>query len=216
MVNSRHAFSLVELMLVAALTAFLTAAVFGLLGNAQTNFFNADASIDLRNSMRLASEKISMELRNTGYKSAVPQFSILDNTGVGGSDIIRFSIPILCTTTATLLDSSGNPAYWGAPKTWGCDASTCMDANNNCAIQEYKYVQYALNSSNQLERKILDTVLGTVSGTTTIVGQNITNLQATISSNQMTVILSGQKISAVKKTLTMSYTNKVFLNNFGG
>lgn len=207
---------MVELLVVLAIMTIAITGIFNMLGSARSTFFNADAAIDLRNSLRQASERISLEMRNTGYQGGTARFTILDGQGTGGSDIIRFSIPVICTSSGTLLDATGSPAYWGAPLTWGCDSSSCMDANDDCSTLEYKYVQYSLNASNQLERAVLDTALTTVNNSTTIMGQNIVDLQASAVGDQITFTLSGQKVSAVRKTLTLNFTNKVFINNFGG
>jgi len=207
---------MVELLVVVAIFSLVTAGIFNLLVGAQSTFFNTDAGIDLRNSLRLASEKMSLEMRNTGYQGGVAQFTILDNQGTNGSDILRFAVPVICNSAGILLDASGNPAYWGAPLTWGCDASSCMDADNNCATVEYKYVKYALNAANQLERSVLDANLLTVANSTTVIGQDIIDLQASAAGNEITFTLSGQKMSVLRRILTVNFTNKVFVNNFGG
>ena len=203
------------------LLVFVMAAVFGLLGQAQSSFYTADTGIDLRNSLRLASEKIALELRNTGYQSNVAQFTITDGAGSNSSDSIRFSVPILCSASSTLLDSvNGNPSYWGAPLTWGCNSYTCMDANGDCSTLEYKYVQYAINSSSQLERKVLSTGLTTVNGSTTIAGNDITNFQVSVDQSPgtrvITFVLTGQKKSPTGRIVTATYSNDVLLNNLGG
>lgn len=204
------------MLVVLAISTFVVIAVFGLLNNARSSFFNQDAAIDLRNGMRNAAERMSLEMRQTGHQATVAQFAILAGQGTGGSDIIRFSIPILCSATSTLLDGNGNPAYWGAPLTWGCDAHTCMDANASCAALEYKYVQYAINASNQLERKVLDGALATVNNSTTIIGQHITNMTASVNGFIITLTLTGQKTSAANRVISAVYTNKFLLNNTGG
>ena len=218
MVRRLKGFSMVELLFAVAILSFVMAAIFGLLGNAQMSFFNSDTEIDLRNSLRLSSEKIALELRNTGYKSNVAQFSLLDGQGLGSSDILRFSVPVLCSSSSTLLDANGNPSNWGAPLTWGCNSYTCMDANGDCTIQEYKYIQYAINASNQLERKVLDTNANAVNGGTTVVGNYITNFQISLSNDthMITVVLTGQKKSGTGKLITLTYTSDVLLNNLGG
>lgn len=217
MAKNNRGLSLAELLVSLTIVTFCFAVIFSLLGNANSSFFNADANIDLRNSLRLASDKLSTELRNTGYKSNVAQFAIVDGNGPNNSDTIRFAIPILCTNTmTTILDVNGNPAYWGAPLTWGCNSSSCMDADNSCLIQEYRYIQYSLNNSNQLERKVLDGSLATVANSTTIMGQDIINFQASITGAEFTITLTGQKVSSVKKTLTATYTSNVLINNQGG
>lgn len=213
-----HGLTIMELMVVAGLFAFVLSAVLGLLGNAQTSFFTADAAIDVRNNLRNASERIAMELRNTGYQGGVGQFTLSDNSGTGGSDIIRFSIPVLCSSTSTLLDANGNPAYWRAPLTWGCNSYTCMDADGSCATVEYKHIQYLINASNQLERRVLNNALAVVNGSTTVVANNISNFQITLSADTriITFVLTGQKTAPTGRVVTATYGNDVLLNNLGG
>lgn len=216
--DKEKAFSLIEMLFVTAIFIFVVIAVFSLLGNAQSSFFNSDTATDVRNNLRIASEKISLELRNTGYQSNTAQFTIQDSAGYGNSDIIRFSMPILCSSTSTLLDTNGNPSYWGAPLNWGCNTYTCMDANGSCSTLEYKYVQYEINSSNQLIRKILDGSFATVSNSSSIITQNISNMQISLSvdTHMMTIVLSGVKTSPNGKTVTVTHASDVLLNNLGG
>jgi hypothetical protein len=148
----------------------------------------------------------------------VAQFTITAGASASVPDVIRFSIPILCSSASTLINSSGVPANWGAPLTWGCNSYTCMDANGNCGTLEYKHVQYSLNASNQLERKVLNAALGVVNSSTTVLGNNISNFKVALSQDtrMMTVTLTGTKTSVVRKTLTTIFTRKVLLNNLNG
>ncbi len=216
-VKNKRGLSLMELMVAMGIMSFCLVVIFNLLGNANSSFFNADTNIDLRNTLRLASDKMTTELRNTGYSSNVAQFAILTGSGTNGSDIVRFAIPILCTSTmTTILDGNGNPAYWGAPLTWGCNASSCMDADNDCSVQEYRYIEYSLNNSNQLERKVLDGTLTAVTNGTSIIAQNIINFTISLTGTEFTIVLTGQKVSSVSTTITSTYTSKLLINNQGG
>jgi hypothetical protein len=213
--NHKRGIGIFELIVAMGIVSFCLAVIFSLLGNAQSSFFNADTNIDLRNTLRVASDKMTSELRNTGYKGGVAQFAILTGSGTNGTDIIRFAIPILCTSTmTTILDGNGDPAYWGAPLTWGCNTSSCMDADNDCSIQEYRYIQYSLNASKQLERKVLNSALTTVS--TTIMATDIIDFDVSLTNEKFTITLTGQKISPVKNTLTAVYTSILLINNQGG
>ena len=211
-------FTMAELLVTAAILSFVLLVVFGLLAAAQSSFFTMDTGTDLRNNLRLSAEKIASELRNTGYQSASAQFTILDGSGTNNSDIIRFSIPVLCSAASTLLDANGNPSYWGAPLSWGCNTYTCMDANADCSTLEYKYVQYSINASNQLERKILNTAFNTVANSTTIVGNDISDMQITQSADTHVIsfVLTGLKKSQTSRMVTVTFSQDVLLNNLGG
>ena len=214
--KTESGFSLVELLIVTAIFAFVFISFFSLLSVAQSNFFNVDTGIDIRNNLRMASEKMALELRNSGYQGGVAQFSLLAGQGTGGSDIVLFSVPILCSSTSTLLNTNGVPANWGAPLTWGCNSYTCMNNINSCAALAYKYVQYSINGSSQLQRQVLDGGLNVVAGSTTIIGNNIANLTTSVNANIITLTLTGQQFSVVGRTLTATYTNQVLLNNANG
>lgn len=211
---NRSGFSMVELLVTTVLFAFMTGAVFGLLGAANGNFFNADTSIDVRNTLRVASDKILSEVRNTGYQAGAPQFTI--SAAVSGSNSIQFSVPVVCSSSGFVLNSSGNPAYWGAPLTWGCTTSSCMDANNSCSTLEYKFIRYSRNGSNAILREVLDASSNVVA--TTTIARNITALLFTLSQDgkMITVSMTGQQTSSVNKVITESFTNKVLLTNADG
>jgi prepilin-type N-terminal cleavage/methylation domain-containing protein len=230
--KTKRGFTLVEALVATAIFAFVFISFFNLLSVAQTNFFNIDANFDLRNSLRQASEKIALELRNSGYQNGVAQFALLSGQGTKNSDIIRFSVPILCSSTSTLLNTNGVPAAWGAPLFWECYGNysyKCMNNVDSCATLAYKYVQYSIAASTNryspfiLQRQVLDSALNVVSGSTTNIGttnisSNIVNLKTSLSADGhiITFTLTGQKRSPAGRTLTVTYTNEVLLNNVNG
>jgi prepilin-type N-terminal cleavage/methylation domain-containing protein len=211
--DPRQGFSLVEIMVAMAISIALIAIVYGLLGNAGSLFYTADARMDLRSSIRLGMHKMVRELSQTGYNDAgVVQFSILDNSGVNGSDIIRFSIPVLCSSTATYLNASGDAANWGATTQWGCTTVACADTDDTCTTTEYKYIQYSMNNAGKLVRSTLDPFLA-VKATQTL-AENITGLQFSLAGTRMlTVTLTGQKMSQVQRPLSLSASETVLLMN---
>jgi hypothetical protein len=191
----------------------VTGVLYGLLARAQFAFQDSEATIKLRNELRLLTQKIDMELRQSGYDSTgTPQFSIQYGAGINGSDILQFSVPVICQTNATLLDASGNPAYWGATIKWGCTTPDCADANNSCASVEYKYIQYALNGSGQVIRSVLNPLLNTVS--TQALAEDITGFQVSVAETRMmTLDISGQRMSTTRRVITASVAETVRLMN---
>lgn len=207
---------MVELLIVIAISAFMMTGIFTTLMTGQATWFTADTSIELRNNIRIGNEKIARELRESGFNSAgTAQVTIVDGGGAGSSDLLRFSIPALCNSGTALLDSSGNVANWGAPLTWGCTTSSCMDADNSCATVDYKYIQYEVTSANQLVRKVLSPALTVVAETT--VALNITDMQITQSAdnNVVTIQLSAQKTSPLRKLITLTKSLDIYLRNRG-
>lgn len=221
--KARSGFSLVELLIVTAIFAFVFVSFFYLLSVAQSNFFNIDANIDIRNNLRMASEKIALELRNSGYQGAAAQFSLISGGSPTTPDTIRFSVPILCPSTETtlttlspLLNTNGVPANWGAPLVWGCTSYTCLNNVSNCTTSNYTYIQYSINASSQLQRQVLNNGLAVVAGSTTIIANDIVNLKTSLTSNVITFTLTGRQLSMVGRTLAATYTNQVLLNNING
>lgn len=198
MVKGRKGFSMAELLVSVAILVFLMTVIFGLLAAAQSAFNNADAGIQLRTVFRNAGQKMSWELARSGYDaSAAAQFTISAGAGANGSDVIRFSVPVACDSTSSFLDSSGNPARWGAFLTWGCSTVACSDPDGSCATVEYKYIQYALNANGAIIRSVLSPSLGVV-GTPVIIADNITDLHfsTTGGTSGLTFTITGQKKSA--------------------
>ena len=215
-VRNEHGFSFAEMMVVVAIASFMMAGLFTIFITGQSTWFTADASMDSRDNIRVASEKIARELHESGFDSAgTYQVTILDGAGANATDILRFSIPVLCQSNTSILDASGNVAYWGAPLTWGCTTSSCMDADNTCGTVEYKYIQYEVNSSNQLVRKALSPALAVVRQDT--IALYITNFQVTKSADQnvVTLQLTAQKQSGMHRTVSLTKSLDVYLRNRG-
>lgn len=214
MVRGRRGFSMAELLVSVALLIFLTSVIFGLLAAAQSSFYNADAGIQLRTIFRNAGQKMSWELARTGYDENLnPQFTISTGTGVNGSDVIRFSVPVPCDSTSAFLDASGNPERWGAFLTWGCNTTSCSDPDLDCNTVEYKYIQYALNADGSIVRSVLSPYLGVVG--TTVIADDITDLRfaTTAGTSGVTFSMTGQKKSASGMMVTESTAQTVrFMN----
>ncbi len=213
-VNRCHGFAMVELLVAVAITVFLTAVIFGLLAASQGAYQNAEAGIQLRNIFRQASPKMSWELSHTGYDGGgAAQFTISAGAGANGSDTIRFSVPVSCDASLSLLNTSGDPAHWGAYLTWGCDQTSCADSDGNCTTVEYKYIQYALNTNGQIIRSVLNATATNTVGTQ-IMAEKITALHfATSGTNALTFSFSGQIKSGVGRMLTDTMSQTVRLMN---
>lgn len=205
-----------ELLVVLGISSFMLVGIFGALLTGQATWFSADASIELREGVRSAAQKIARELRESGFDAAaVYQITIGDGTGTNGTDTLRFSMPVLCNSATSVLNASGDIAYWGAPLTWGCTSSTCMDADDVCNTVEYKYVQYEINSSSQLIRKVLNPALTVVRQE--VISSNIIDMQVTKSADQnvVTIQLTAQKQSGMHRMINLTKSVDVFLRNRG-
>ncbi len=214
--RNQNGMSMVEILMTVAIMSFLIMVVFGILINSQRAYHTADADIDLRNQLRIAIEKLSSELRNTGLDGAGnAQYTVFDGAGAFSTDTIRFSMPIYCSATSSFLDASGNPSYWGAPLNYGCNSYTCMDQNGDCSTLEYKYLWYMVDGNNQLLRIVANAAGATVAST--VVARNISNLQATVSNDgtSITYTITASKLSAMRTTATVTLTETVNLMNRG-
>ncbi len=208
-------FSLIEMFVVVSiLTAMITGVSF-ILSAGQTAWFNTDTAIELQDGLRKAFAKMSRELQESGRdKNGNMQVTIFDGSGPNGSDIIRFSMPILCQAGGNVIDANGDVANWGAPLTWGCTSSSCMDADNDCLTRDYRFIEYQI-VNNQLIRRVLDN--GTTPVRQDTIARNMVNLQATLSGDQnlLSVNLTAQQNTVVNRTLNASTNIDIYFRNRG-
>lgn len=134
---TQRGFSLVELLVVALIFSMITAAGSMLFVAGQQAWALVDTQIILQDQLRTTLQRLSYELQESGQdESAVLKVTIFDNTGVGGSDILRFSVPI-CPCGISPMDGDGDVYYWGAPLTWGqsgCFPEYTVQGNGKVAI----------------------------------------------------------------------------------
>ncbi|HOW35917.1 MAG TPA: type II secretion system protein [Candidatus Omnitrophota bacterium] len=209
-------FTLFETLVSVSIFAIAVTGVFLLLLAGQSTFFNAGTSIEAQQSLRMALVKVTRELQESGIdNNGVSQVTILQGAGPNGTDILRFSMPVICHSGDSVINSSGDVAHWGAPLTWGCTSSSCMDADNDCMTLDYKYVEYSKNAQNELIRKVLNNGGGTVRED--LVAQDILDFQAAKSTDEKTVTLqmSTQKKSVVNRVVGASTSTEIYLRNRG-
>ena len=213
-IAEQKGFSLVELMVVMFILLIVVGGSFMILSSGQSAWFTTDTSIQVEENLRQGLGRLTRELSESGLdKNSILQMAITDNGGVNNSDILKFSIPVVCQTGASVMDANGDVAYWRAPLTFGCMGSSCMDADNDCNTVDYKSLEYEMNSSNQLIRRVLNAVDGLVRQD--IVARNINDFQATLSADQkvVTLVLTGQANSPLNRVVTASKTVDVKLRN---
>ncbi|OGX26854.1 MAG: hypothetical protein A3D10_05505 [Omnitrophica WOR_2 bacterium RIFCSPHIGHO2_02_FULL_48_11] len=206
---TKRGFNIVELMVVTFIMTMIIGGSFMVLSSGQSAWFLTDSSIQLEENLRQGMTRMTRELAET----TSAQLTLTDNGGVGGSDILKFSIPVVCQNNVSVIDIGGNVAYWRAPLTWGCTSSTCMDADNDCNTIDYKFLEYRLNNSNQLVRHVLNNAGGLVRED--VVARNMTNLQATLDAGQeiLTLVLTAQATSVTNRVVTTSKTIDIRFRN---
>jgi prepilin-type N-terminal cleavage/methylation domain-containing protein len=210
----RAGFTLIELMIVVALLTFLIASTYNTFLTGQSLWTKVDRSIELEENLRQAFDRITPELSMSGHdKQGFFQVWLGDNGGAGGSDILRFSIPVVCQTGGNIVDAEGNAAHWGAPLTWGCSQPSCMDQDNNCDTVEYKYIEYRLNDRHQLVRRVLDYSQQPVHEE--VVASRIADFQTEPNFNQrvLTLTLKAETNLLGKSKSTAELKRDVYLRN---
>jgi prepilin-type N-terminal cleavage/methylation domain-containing protein len=126
--KNQNAFTFIEAVIVMAIFSVLMGAASLTLLSSQSVWTTLDTQIQLQENLRNTMDRVSKELRQTGSDGAgVMRLTVSDGTGVGGSDVIRFSIPV-CVCSNIAINASGDVANWGAPLVWG-SVSCVTDVN---------------------------------------------------------------------------------------
>lgn len=214
--RNQGGFSLVELMVAIAILVAMIGGVYVSVSAGQNSWANTALQISLQENIRVSLERISKEMRESGSNSVgAMQITINDNTGTNGSDVIQFFMPVECEAGTPVIDGNGDVAYWGAPLTWGCSDSTCMDADNDCTTVEYSYLEYAINNNNQLERRVRDG--GNALVRTDVFARNISDMQAVLSGDQnvVTVTVTASGTTTNNRALSMDDSMDILLRNRG-
>lgn len=207
-------FSIVEMMFVVAILLVMLTGGYMVLFSGQEAWQTTETQIRVQEGLRHTLDRVSKELRESGANAVgTLQVVITDNTGVNGSDILLFAMPIVCEAGGSVVDVNGDVANWGAPLTWGCTASTCMDADDDCATRDYASVEYRLNNSNQLIRRVLNSASAVVR--TDIFAQNVIDFQTALSVDQniVTLTVTASVKSALNRTITTTKSLDVRLRN---
>lgn len=200
-------FTLGEVMVVTLLVVTVMGMSYSIFLAGEGLWLASESKIRLQENMRLVLQRVAAELR----QSNAAQQNIFNGTGPNGSDAIRFSIPVVCEAGGALTDSQGDVAHWGAPLTWGCANSTCMDADNDCATVEYKFLEFRINSQSQLVRVVLDN--GINIKRTNIIAENITDFQISLNGSLVTLNVSAREMTGNRRVLTAQASQDVYLRN---
>lgn len=191
---------------------FIFAVLMGALSTTFTtgreSWMATNTQIQLQENLRLALTKVSSELR----QSQVGQGQIFDGTGGNNSDVLRFSIPIICQAGGSIMGATGGVAYWGAPLTWGCTDSSCMDADDDCTTLDYAAVQYSINNNAQFIRSVLNA--NNIAVRNEVIARNILDFQAVLpASGVINLNMSGQLTSDARRVVTEQIDTNVYLRN---
>jgi prepilin-type N-terminal cleavage/methylation domain-containing protein len=214
--KNNKGFTLIEMFVVTAIFTVIVGGMYLTLNTGRTTWQRTDAQMQLETDLRQVLEKMSRELRESGSdQNGTMQLTIEDGAGKANSDIVRFSIPVVCKSGTSVIDANGNVAHWGAPLTWGCSSSSCMDADNDCSTVDYKYVEYRIDNSYQLVRRILNGALTLIR--TDVFAVNVTDMQGSLStdSNIVTLTITASGVTHLHLPITISRTQEIHLRNRG-
>ena len=203
----QNGMTLVELMMVVLITSAMIAGGMFIFTSGQATWFTTDATIRLQENLRRSLERMAAEFR----QSQVGRVTLMAGTGPNNTDVIRFSIPILCKAGTGLLDVNGDIAYWGAPLTWGCTSSTCMDADDDCLTLDYSAVEYGLDNSNRLIRRVLNAGNATVRQD--IMALNIIDFQIVANGELYTFDVKAQETSENNRIVSARVGTSIDLRN---
>ncbi len=208
MITNQKGISFIEVLMVVLITAVMVGAGALALTTGRSSWFTAEAGIQVQEGLRQSLDQMTAELRQTRNANT----TITVNGGVNSSDNIKFSIPVICHTGDNLIDTSANVAHWGATLTWGCRTAACMDADNNCNTVDYANIQYELVAGNQLVRKVLNNIGGTVRQDT--IALNISKIKANLIGTQgIHIDLTALSTSVMKRAMTMTVGSDVIFRN---
>jgi hypothetical protein len=193
-----------------AIFTFIIAGLYTSLRAGRESWTTTDSQSRITNNLRMVMERMSKEVRESSPNNG--RFVVSQGTGPNNSDIVTFSIPVICQTGGTVINSTSDVSNWGAPLTWGCASSACMDADNNCTTVDYSQVRYLISNS-QLVRRVLNSGGGTVNEVT--FAQGISDLQAAVNGNIVTLTVTGSDISGLQRSLSVTRSLEIYLRNRG-
>ncbi|MDP2653795.1 MAG: prepilin-type N-terminal cleavage/methylation domain-containing protein [Candidatus Omnitrophota bacterium] len=203
----KSGFTLVEMLMSAAILSLVMAGGYMIFAAGENTWFTTEVSIRLQENLRKSLDRMFRELHMT----QTGQFQILDAAGSNNSDAVRFSIPVVCHAGDLLIDAGGNVAHWGAPLTWGCAGSACMDADDDCGTVDYKSLEYRLNSDNQLVRRVLNAADSVIRED--IFAERISDLQITVNGRLMVLQLTTTHTADNGRVLTAQAGTNIYLRN---
>ena len=216
--DSRHkGFTLIEILVVIVIFSIIVAATYQALFTGNSLWFQTETKIKLRENLRLSIDRLIREVQQSGIdKKGISQIFILNGEGFNSSDVLRFSIPIVCEVNGNVMGNDGYVAHWGAPLTWGCHAPTCMDADNNCNTIDYKYLEYRLSKDSKLLRRVLDYNWQVIRED--VIAQHIMDFQVEQSFDQriVSIHVTAEEVSNSKAPFSVEADFDVYLRNIEG
>ena len=194
--SQRPGFTLLEMMVVLAIFAIISGAIFMTMSSGRISWQTNEAAVQIQEDLRRGLRTIGQELRESGRVDSTAHVVIN-----GSNDVIVFQIPIDANSATPEFDLSAGQILWGAEGTVGYA------------------LRYRRNGS-QLMRDLVDSFsLGASTvGTARVLANNITSVVFTQvpASGDITGVdtaLTAQKTSLAQHMMTLTETLHVVLRN---
>jgi len=247
--REKSGFSLAEVLIVALILSVIIGGGYSVMSSGESAWFTTDANIQMHENLRQVIQKVARELQESGSSrdytdpcNSVMSMRVVisDGAGAGGSDILRFSVPIVCQATGSPIGTSAHacsvagcsvtissnplvtqncPSSGSITVTevanWGTSFMWGDTSSIDCVNDDYDRVEYRVDANNQLVRRVLNT--GGALLREDVFAQNITDFQAVLSGDQnaVTITVTAQKVSSMGRAMSSSRTINVFLRNRG-
>jgi hypothetical protein len=200
-------FSLMEMLVVFLVLVVVLTGGFLVFSTGQATWFTTDINIRLQENLRKSLARLTAELRQTQTN----QLQIFYGTGAHNTDILRFSVPVICAAGGFPIDTNGDVAHWGATLRWGCRDLACMDADANCSTVEYKYIEYLVTNDHKLMRRVLDAAGNLVRENE--FAQDISDFQASINGRIVTLTVASEQKTVLNRVLSSDISVDIYLRN---
>ena len=207
MIRCNRGIGLVEILIAVLLLTIFMAGGYAVLNAGRAAWFTTETHISLEESVRKSLDRLTTELR----QSNVAHLQIQQGTGPNASDVLLFSVPVFCEEGGSLIDASGNVAHWGAPLTWGCTQSTCMDADDDCSTVDYATLEYGIGNGNQVVRRVLAADGHVVRED--VLAENVTDFQLQLTGSVVQIVVTVRQKNAVARQQSSAVTVNVYLRN---
>lgn len=207
-VENQKGFTLVELMFVGFLLPLVGMAIFLLLDSSLDIFHYNNVYSKLNEGAMQTFRSLSRELGQTSSLSS-PSHITISNTGVSGTSIVTFQIPVDWDSDGDVITASANPSVeWGAYTEVGQTTS----GNLNYAIR-YRIIANA-QGINELWREVMNAFSGGQVVSSKVLVSDIQTFTVSKNSNQATITLTLQATEPIStRVFSASFNHNVMLRN---
>ncbi len=199
--NNQKGFTLLELMIVAALMPLLFMAMNYILTLSNVVFQTGDVYSRVNQGGLQILRNVNREIGQTSPNATPSHLSITPDGN--GNSVVRFQIPVDWDNDGDVITGASNPAVeWGAYDQAG-------QLTNGRLVG---WVRYSV-TNNQLVREVLDIGLAPVAGTSKIVANNVQAFNAVQAQNTVTTTLNFRATDVIGQAGRTRNVQQVFTSN---